>query len=100
MNNHPVPWLKSLSVKLGLVLFVVVAGAIGIVYVAVVPPLESRLIDDALRQDLTQASAAIRRGSSAAPTRTLYQDLAETFQRAAEREGRDLRGLTTDTLQS
>ncbi len=80
MDNHAVPWLKSLSVKLGLVLFVVVAGAVAIVYVAVVPPLQSRLID-ATFQDLTQASALPARlvGAAGVANRTSYQDLAETF---------------------
>ncbi|HEX2045280.1 MAG TPA: histidine kinase dimerization/phospho-acceptor domain-containing protein, partial [Gaiellaceae bacterium] len=35
----------GLSVKVGLILFVVVAGALAIVYFAVVPQLESRLVD-------------------------------------------------------
>ena len=35
----------SLSVKVGLILFAVVAGALAIVYFAVVPQLESRLVD-------------------------------------------------------
>ena len=39
------PPLISLSVKVGLVLFAVVAGALAIVYVAVVPQLENRLVD-------------------------------------------------------
>ena len=39
------PPLISLSVKAGLVLFAVVAGALAIVYVAVVPQLENRLVD-------------------------------------------------------
>jgi signal transduction histidine kinase len=39
------PPLISLSVKVGLVLFAVVAGALAIVYVAVVPQLEDRLVD-------------------------------------------------------
>ncbi len=39
------PSRLSLSVKVGLTLFVVVAGALAIVYVAVVPQLESRLVD-------------------------------------------------------
>jgi signal transduction histidine kinase len=37
-------WL-SLRVKVGLILFAVVAGALAIVYVAVIPQLESRLVD-------------------------------------------------------
>ncbi len=40
--------LKSLSVKLGLMLFVVVAVAMGITYAAVVPRLESRLVANTL----------------------------------------------------
>ena len=39
------PPLVSLSVKVGLVLFAVVAGALAIVYIAVVPQLENRLVD-------------------------------------------------------
>lgn len=39
------PPLISLSVKVGLVLFAVVAGALAIVYIAVVPQLENRLVD-------------------------------------------------------
>ena len=39
------PPLLSLSVKAGLVLFLVVAGALAIVYAAVVPQLEDRLIE-------------------------------------------------------
>ncbi len=39
------PPLISLSVKVGLLLFAVVAGALAIVYVAVVPQLENRLVD-------------------------------------------------------
>jgi len=39
--RHP-----RLSVKLGLVVLAIVAGALGIVYAAVVPRLEDRLVDD------------------------------------------------------
>ena len=39
------PPLISLSVKVGLILFAVVGGALAIVYIAVVPRLESRLVD-------------------------------------------------------
>ena len=42
--------LISLSVKAGLVLFVVVAGALAIVYLAVVPQLENRLVDAKIRE--------------------------------------------------
>jgi signal transduction histidine kinase len=44
------PPLISLSVKAGLVLFVVVAGALAIVYLAVVPQLENRLVDAKIRE--------------------------------------------------
>src|SRR5512145_316037 len=37
--------LISLSVKAGIVIFAVVAGALAIVYLAVVPQLESRFVD-------------------------------------------------------
>ena len=48
--RHP-----RLSVKLGLVVLAIVAGALGIVYAAVVPRLEDRLVDD--RLDALSANA-------------------------------------------
>jgi signal transduction histidine kinase len=54
---------RSLSVKLGLVLFVIVAAALAIVYVAVVPRLENRLVGERYR-DLHRAAVA-EPGSSA-----------------------------------
>jgi two-component system, OmpR family, sensor kinase len=39
-----------LSLKIGLALFLVVVGALGIVYLAVVPQLESRLVDAKIRE--------------------------------------------------
>jgi signal transduction histidine kinase len=47
------PW--SLAVKLGLVLFLLVAGALTIVYLTVVPRLESRIVDTTI-SELKQAS--------------------------------------------
>jgi signal transduction histidine kinase len=44
------PPLLSLSVKAGLVLFLVVAGALAIVYAAVVPQLEDRLVEQKTRE--------------------------------------------------
>jgi signal transduction histidine kinase len=44
------PPLISLSVKAGLVIFIVVAGALAIVYLAVVPQLESRFVDAKIRE--------------------------------------------------
>ena len=57
MNKPP---LISLSVKFGLVLFVVVACALAIVYLAVVPQLESRLVDAKIRE-LERAAPAVAR---------------------------------------
>jgi signal transduction histidine kinase len=54
------PPLLSLSVKVGLMLFVVVAGALAIVYAAVVPQLESRVVDAKLRDLRTSAQAVAR----------------------------------------
>jgi signal transduction histidine kinase len=52
------PPLISLSVKAGLVLFAVVAGALAIVYVAVVPQLENRLVDAKIAE-LGQAAPSV-----------------------------------------
>jgi signal transduction histidine kinase len=49
-----------LSVKLGLVLFGLVAGALALVYLAVVPMLESRLVDGKVRE-LERASVSVVR---------------------------------------
>ena len=57
----PPGWL-SLRVKVGLILFAVVAGALAIVYVAVIPQLESRLVDakiDDLRDVATRPVAVV-----------------------------------------
>ena len=54
------PPLISLSVKAGLVLFAVVAGALAIVYVAVVPQLENRLVDAKIAE-LRQAAPRVAR---------------------------------------
>jgi two-component system, OmpR family, sensor kinase len=54
------PPLLSLSVKVGLVLFIVVAGALAIVYAAVVPQLESRVVDSKLDELRGLAPAVAR----------------------------------------
>jgi two-component system, OmpR family, sensor kinase len=54
------PPLISLSVKVGLVLFAVVAGALAIVYLAVVPQLENRLVDAKI-DELEQAAPEVGR---------------------------------------
>src|SRR4051812_32168420 len=50
-----------LSVKLGLVLLATVAGALGIVYAAVVPRLENRLVSDRVHQLERSAQPAVKR---------------------------------------
>jgi two-component system, OmpR family, sensor kinase len=55
----------SLSVKVGLVLFAVVAGALAIVYVAVMPQLEERLVDAKIEElEETVAPTAARAAES------------------------------------
>ena len=55
------PPLLSLSVKVGLMLFVVVAGALAIVYAAVVPQLESRVVDAKVAELRRSAPAVARK---------------------------------------
>jgi signal transduction histidine kinase len=69
---------SRLSVKLGLVLFAIVAGALGIVYLAVVPRLESRLVDAKLRELEGAAPSIVRSVESANPFR--YPTVASFFQ--------------------
>ena len=54
------PPLLSLSVKVGLMLFVVVAGALAIVYAAVVPQLESRVVDAKLEELRASTPSVVR----------------------------------------
>jgi signal transduction histidine kinase len=54
------PPLISLSIKAGLVLFLVVAGALAIVYAAVVPQLEDRLVDAKIRELETAVQVVAR----------------------------------------
>jgi signal transduction histidine kinase len=72
----------SLSVKVGLILFAVVAGALAIVYAAVVPQLESRLVDakiEELERELPVATTTIAaaRNEFGIPDRVVR--LAATF---------------------
>ncbi len=55
MRRLPHP---GLAFKFSLALFVIVAGALGIVYLAVVPRLETRLVDAKI-QDLERASGSV-----------------------------------------
>ena len=72
---NPSLGLRRLSVKLGLVLFAAVAGALAIVYLAVLPQLESRLVNAKLR-DL-EASMRTAGAVFARTDRFLYQDAAD-----------------------
>jgi signal transduction histidine kinase len=68
----------NLALKFGLALFVIVAGALGIVYVAVVPRLESRLVNAKI-QELERASPLVVERFRRADPLTGYQPLAADF---------------------
>ena len=61
-----------LSLKIGLALFLVVVGALGIVYLAVVPQLESRLVDAKIRELERSAPSVVAQVERADP----FQDYA------------------------
>ncbi len=68
---------RSLSVKLGLTLFAIVAAALAIVYVAVVPRLENKLVNatyDALSRSVPTISAVMR-----GTPQTSWQRIATSF---------------------
>jgi signal transduction histidine kinase len=67
-----------LSLKIGLALFLVVVGALGIVYLAVVPRLESRLVDAKIRELERSAPSVVVQVERADPFRG-YQDLVSFF---------------------
>jgi signal transduction histidine kinase len=68
----------NLALKFGLALFVIVAGALGIVYLAVVPRLESRLVNAKI-QELERASPSVADQFQRANALTKYQPLATIF---------------------
>ena len=70
------PPLLSLSVKVGLVLFIVVAGALAIVYAAVVPQLESRVVDAKLRE-LRRLAPSVARTVGDPPVFSVQQDAVD-----------------------
>jgi len=72
------PPLLSLSVKVGLMLFVVVAGALAIVYAAVVPQLESRVVDAKL-QDLRASAGSVARTIGDQPVLSVQQNAVDTL---------------------
>jgi signal transduction histidine kinase len=67
-----------LSLKIGLALFLVVVGALGIVYLAVVPQLESRLVDAKIRELEGSAPAVVTQVERADPFQG-YVNLANFF---------------------
>ena len=67
---------RSLAVKLGVVLFVVVTTAIGIVYLALIPRLETRLVDAKIGE-LRDAAPSVERAISR--TDYFYNDVADDF---------------------
>ena len=69
------PPVLSLSIKAGLILFAVVAGALAIVYVAVAPQLESRLVDAKI-EELERAMPTALRTLRNAENRLNYQERA------------------------
>jgi signal transduction histidine kinase len=68
----------NLALKFGLALFVIVVGALGIVYLAVVPRLESRLVTAKI-QELERASPSVVGRFRTANPLTRYQPLATFF---------------------
>ena len=68
----------NLALKFGLALFVIVAGALGIVYLAVVPRLESRLVNAKIQQ-LERASPSVVGQFRNADPLDEYQPLATIF---------------------
>jgi two-component system OmpR family sensor kinase len=92
------PPLVSLSVKVGLVLFAVVAGALAIVYLAVVPRLENRLVDAKIHE-LEQAAPRVARLAPDLEPELFY--LQEMAREQAEEHGARvivLERLTDDQL--
>jgi signal transduction histidine kinase len=62
-----------LSLKIGFVLFLIVVGALGIVYLAVVPQLESRLVNAKIRE-LERSTPSVK-GVLARSNPLVYQDI-------------------------
>src|SRR5919204_5860345 len=72
--RHP-----RLGLKFGLALFALVTGALGIVYLAVVPRLESRLVDAKINE-LKSARASVATQFERSNPISDYDDLAGFFQ--------------------
>jgi signal transduction histidine kinase len=68
----------GLAIKFGLTLFVIVVGALGIVYAAVIPRLESRLVDAKIQELERATPPVVSRFRDANPLGD-YQPLAQNF---------------------
>jgi signal transduction histidine kinase len=88
----------SLSVKVGLILFVVIAGALGIVYAAVVPQLESRVVDAKL-QDLRTSAPSVARTIENQSSTIAEQDAVSVLGESSNARVVLLAPLTDDRLQ-
>ncbi|MEO8289434.1 MAG: HAMP domain-containing sensor histidine kinase [Gaiellaceae bacterium] len=89
--RHP-----RLSVKLGLVLLAIVAGALGIVYLAVVPRLEDRLVANRLNELVRSAPPVVRDFRQADSVD--YDALARFWQSNTGARVVVLQALTSQTL--
>jgi signal transduction histidine kinase len=109
------PPLLSLSIKAGLALFLVVAGALAIVYAAVVPQLEDRLVDAKIRElegaaqdvsgelrslDVNLTETAVARSADSLGVRiTVLQAITEDqLQNLVDSHFADVGDLSTDSI--
>ena len=74
MLRHP-----NLALKFGLALFVIVVAALGIVYLAVVPRLESRLVNAKIHALEGSSQSVVDQFEKANPPSVRYQPLAQFF---------------------
>jgi signal transduction histidine kinase len=71
---HP---FQSVGARLALALAVVVAGALAVVWIALVPTLQRRLVNGRLVQ-LSQSAREVERSETVAPTRAMVDDAARS----------------------
>ena len=87
---------RSLGLKLGLVLFLIVAGAMALVYFAIVPRLEHRLVDTTY-DSLERSVPTVAVGLNSNP-RYEYPQVADFFQDRLNARVAVFERLTDDTL--
>ena len=87
---------RSLGLKLGLVLFLIVAGAMALVYFAIVPRLENRLVDTTY-DSLERSVPTVAVGLNSNP-RFEYPQVADFFQDRLNARVAVFERLTDDTL--